>query len=432
MLPVPSTSTSSTGRTGRAVGFGEALRRGFGAARGARGVVGLAFLAEAGTDLLSFGVTLTVGGLVLGALSRTVLRDPMLAFMAPDVAASTFAGQLLQRQTLFPLAGVLLAAALISVALRLLWYTAAARSFGLSLGGEAPPGAMAAAASRLSRGVLVAALFVPVYAAVMLYEVTAIGSGWFAFANALQTRSGGFGGALSLSLATSLAALIGFFVDSVFRLTLVRSVTTDAGPIDAIVDGARLFARNAPTLLGLSVTFGFMDLVASTIAGTGGAFAIGSGAASVALNLYARALSGLVGSLALAFLQSAELGALATLEAGDRGVLPEPPPPPPPPPPPVKARPLETLMVVQSEPVLETQLATVPEVLQTQLVLEAGLAASGEGPQAGAPGPERGSGPGAGQVAAGGQPPAPREGSPAAPEPAPAPPAGAADGEKKE
>lgn len=432
---MPSTSTSSTGRTGRAVGFGEALRRGFGAARGARGVVGLAFLAEAGTDLLSFGVTLTVGGLVLGALGRTVLRDPMLAFMDPDVAASTFAGQLLQRQTLFPLAGVLLTAALISVALRLLWYTSAARTFGLSLGGEAPPGAMAAA-SRLSRAVPVAALFVPIYAAVMLYDFTAIGSGWLAFTKALQTRSGGFGGALSLALATSLAALIGFFVDSLFRLALVRSVTTDAGPIDAIVDGARLFARNAPTLVGLSVTFGFMDFVASTIAGTGGAFVIGSGAASVALNLYARALSGLVGSLALAFLQSAQLGALATLEAGDRGVLPEPPPPPPPPAPPVKARPLETLMVVQSEPVLETQLAAVPEVLQTQLVPEAGPAASGEGPQAGAPGPEPGGGPGAGQVAAGPQSPAPGAGSPAAPEPAPepaaAPPAGAPDGEKKE
>jgi hypothetical protein len=336
------------------VGFGEALRRGFGAAKRAPGVVGLAFLAEMGTDLLSLGVTLSIGGLVLGALGRTLGREPMAALLQPDAAAATFAGQLFQRQTLVPLAGIILVAALISVALRLLWYSSAARTFGLSLAGETPPKALAAA-SHLHRTIPVAVLFLPIYAAVLLYDFVAVGSGWIAYLKALETHSGGFAGALALALASSLALLVSFFVDMLFRLALVRSVTLDQGPIDALVGGARLFGQSAPALLGLSFTFGFLEFFASAIAGTGGAVVIGSGTASVALNLYARALSGVIGSLVLAYLRTAALGTIAAIDAGDRGVLPEPPPPPPPPPP-VREKPLETLMVVQSEPVLETQL----------------------------------------------------------------------------
>ncbi len=350
----------------RSVGFGEALRRGFGAARRAPGVVGLAFLAEVGTDLLSFGVTLTVGGLVLGALGRAMGRDPLAAFLEPEAAAATFAGQLFRAQTMLPLAGIILVVALLSVALRLLWYASAARTFGLSLAGEAPPRALPAAASRIHRAIPVAALFVPIYAAVLLYDLVAIGSGWVAYLQALETRSGGFAGALSLALATALALLLSFFADMLYRLALVRAVTLDQGPIDAILGGVRLFGRSAATLVGLSLAFGFLEIFASAIAGSGGVVVIGSGPASLALNLYARALSGLVGSLALAFLRTAALGSLAAIDAGDRGVLPEPPPPPPPPPapptrpaqPPPEAReqPLETLMVVPTEPVLETQL----------------------------------------------------------------------------
>ncbi|MGC4113661.1 MAG: hypothetical protein QM765_03155 [Myxococcales bacterium] len=370
----------------RPVGFGEALRRGFGAARHARGVVGLAFLAEAGRDLLSLGVTLSLGGLVLGAFGRTVGRDPLAAFLDPEVAAASFAGQLFQKQTMLPLAGIVVVAALLSVALRLLWVSSGARTFGLSMAGETPPRALAAA-SHLHRTVPVAALFLPIYAAVMLYGFTAIGSGSLAYFKALESHSGGFGGALSLALSTSLALLLGFFVDMLFQLALVRSVTLDQGPIDAIVGGTRMFARCVPTLVALSFTLGFLQLIAATIAGSGGTVMIGSGAASLALNLYSRALSGLVGSLVLAFLHTAGLGAIAAIDAGDRGVLPDPPPPPPPPAPRLPEKPLETLVVLQAVPVLETQLValgegegepTPPTAPAQEPVLETQLAPSAE------------------------------------------------------
>jgi len=349
----------------RPVGFGEALRRGFGAAKRARGVVGLAFLAEVGTDLLSLGVTVTLWGIVMGALGRVLGRDPMAAFLQPEQAAGTFLGQVFQQRTLVPLAGVVLVAALLSLALRLLWFSAGARTFGLSLAGEQPPRAMAAV-SHLHRTIPVAALFLPIYAAVMLYDFAALGSGGIAYLEALKTHSGGFAGALSLALATALALLLGFFADAMLRLSLVRAVTHDCGPIEAVAGAAKLFGSSVPTLLGLGATFGVLAFFAAMVSGTGGAVVVGTGPAAVVLVLYARALTGLAGSAMLAFLQTAELGCYAALDAGERGVLPDPPPQPAPPPAPLVTgkvepdRPLETVMVVQTEPVLETVLAPPP------------------------------------------------------------------------
>lgn len=345
----------------RPVGFSEALRRGFGLAWSAPGVVGLGLLAEIGTDLLSLGAGLSIIGWIAGALGRTLGHDPTIAVFDPEAAGQTFLASLLQDGALLPLTGAALVAALLSLSLRLVWFAAGARVFAVRLGGGEAPRAMAAT-SHLHRAVPVAALFVPIYLALALYTMTVVGSGTLAFVRALQTRSGGFTGALSLALALALMAFLRFAFDALLQLALIRSVSGDVGAVEAVASAARVFASRAATILGLRFLFDFLGMFAAAISGSGGAVLLGSGAAAVALLIYARALSGLAGSVAFSLLKTAELGAFAALDAGDRGVLPEPVAPPPPPPPPAPARPLETVPVVTAEPVLETVLApTKPE-----------------------------------------------------------------------
>ena len=312
----------------RAVGFGEALRRGFSLAWKAPGVVGLAFFAEVGTDLLSFGAGLSLAAVAVGALERTLGAEPWLLLADPEGAADTFLFQLLHGRVFVPLAGALLVAALLSLMLKLLWFASGSRVFGLRLAGEEAPRAMPAAASRLHRVMPVAALFLPVYVAVLLYDLTAMGSASLACSHALGQGTGGVLGALAFALSVTLALLLSFASDSLFRLTLVRAVAADLGPVDALAAAAKLWASRVPALLGLLLVFSFLASFAGAIGGSGGVLLVGTGAAAVALALTARFATGLVGSLVRAFFATAQLGAFAALDAGDRGALPEPALPP--------------------------------------------------------------------------------------------------------
>jgi len=347
-LPPARWSCEECGVPSRSVGFGEALRRGFSLAWKTPGVVGLAFFAEVGADLLSLGAGLSVAAVMVGALERTLGAEPFMALADPDAAADTFLGQLVQGRMVVPLAGALLVAALLSLTLRLLWFASGSRVFGLKLAGADGTAAVPAAALGLRRAIPVAALFLPIYLAVLLYDFTALGASSLSYASALGRGEGGVSGSFAFALAIAIALFLGFASDSLLRLTLVRAVAGDLGPVDALRSAGKLFASRLPTLLGLLLVFAFLASFAGAIGGSGGALMLGTGSAAVALALTARFATGVVGSLVRAFFATAQLGAIATLDADDRGVLPQPVEPPP--------VVLATEPVVLTEPVLETTL----------------------------------------------------------------------------
>lgn len=309
------------------VRFGDAVGRGLKLAWRSPGIVGLAFVAEVGSGLLTVGAGASVAALAFDALVRSVESDPWRLVLDPGAAARSLLGQLIRGHALMPLLGALLTAALISGVLRLLWFTLGARAFGIALAGEGPT--RPSAAAQLANAAALVALFVPVEAAALLYNVTALGAGGIAYIHALMTKSGSGLGSASLALAMVLSLVVSLAKNMLFRLALIRAVAGDAGPLDAVVAAARIVATRAGTLVGLGALFSFFEGVARVIGGSGGVLFVGHGVAAVATMLYARAATGLVGALLAAFVSTARLGALATIDAGDRGVLPDAVPPPP-------------------------------------------------------------------------------------------------------
>jgi hypothetical protein len=309
----------------RPLGLSEALRKGFGLAFGAPGVVGLALFAQVGSDLLSLGVLASVGAVALAALGRAMGSEPLGLLLDPHGLGQSFLAELTSGAKLPPLAGAILVATLISLALRLLWVSAGARSFGERLRGRPGLSAVPAAASRLHRAAAVGALFVPIYLAMILILVTALGASTLSWVHAVTIRSGGLAGAFSVALAASLGLFLSFAFDTLLRLALIRAVCADVGPVEALVGAGRVVATRVPALLGLMVLFGVLAIVTGAIGGSGAAFVVGKGPAAMALLLSVRTLTGLVGSLLSAFLSTAELGAYCALDSQERGVLPAPP-----------------------------------------------------------------------------------------------------------
>jgi hypothetical protein len=304
------------------VRFGEALRRGFALAWRSPGVVGLSLFAEAGAALLSLGAGLSIAALVVGALARVLGDEPWLVALAPGAAAGALVTRLAGTHAIAPLAGALVVAALLSLALKLLWIVAGARVFGARLAGLVPPRALAAAAD-LRRAVPVALLFFPIYLAMLLYDLTALGSTSLAWAAALEAGRGGVAGSLGLALAVAIALVLGLAVDALLRLSLLRAVAGGVGAIDALRAAGRILGARLPTIACLWLLFAVLSAVAALVGASGGGLMAGDGATAVALAIGARAVTGLVGAVVGAFLETAHLGALAALDAEERGALPQ-------------------------------------------------------------------------------------------------------------
>ncbi|HCF61220.1 MAG TPA: hypothetical protein DFS52_24885, partial [Myxococcales bacterium] len=133
-----------------------------------------------------------------------------------------------------PVIGAALVSGALVLVLRLVWLSAGARIFGLRLSGEQVPFTVSRIVERLAPATLVVLLFVPIYLSAWLFGATAIGASGLASARALGTGRGGFAGALALALALVLAFIVTKAVDGLFRLTMVRAVAADEGPVRAL------------------------------------------------------------------------------------------------------------------------------------------------------------------------------------------------------
>lgn len=314
----------------RHVRFTEALLKGFSLARKAPRVVGLGVLSDVVDGAMAFAALTTVGALGLVAVHDTLSGvPPTLLLQYPQLAAGATVGAFLHEKALRPIIGAAVCGGFVVMVLRLLWISAAARSFARSFAGE-PLGqtALADGASRFDRGVITAALLAPLEIGSFLWATAALGSAGFAFVDQLHSRHGLFRAAM-LALAITLSIALRGAVGFIGRLAILRAVGADEGPVDAIAGAARTLVARLGPLLAVLVLFTALEGAASLVSESGGVFALGRGKAALLVAFGFRGVTGLLGSLLIAFLSTAELGAFATLDAGERGALPEPPQPPP-------------------------------------------------------------------------------------------------------
>jgi hypothetical protein len=307
--------------------FGEALLRGLRLARRSPAVIGLAVLAEVAQSALALAVVISLGGTAFRAAQRALSATPPEVLLAsPETLAASFLRSFAHGREIVPLAGAAVSAALLAGALHLLWLSAAARVFKRRLSFEEPGHVIAEAASGLPRAVAALGLGIPLLAGATLFGLAATTAGGFVYLRALELESGGFLGALSLALAFSLMVMVVLPAGLVFRLSLLRATAGDEGPVSAVIFGCRLLVERPGTLLGISGLFGLAQAVATAASNLTGVVVIGSGPAAVALSVALRLAAGLASAFLVAAITTAELGALATLEAADRGgIAPDPP-----------------------------------------------------------------------------------------------------------
>lgn len=288
----------------RDVSFTEALRRGVGLARKAPGVVGLALGAEVGGDLLALA-----SGAALAAAFVSSLRR----------AEGPAGGPLLA------VAGAAAVAGLISLALRLVFAATGARLFAARLAGEELSFSQAFARARLDRAVPAAALFAVVSASVALFDAALVGSSLLIAWKALPSAPLAVPGAAALSAGLALALVLRLLASLLLPLWLIRAVAADEGAAASLLGALALLGRRLGALVGLAALFAFLGGAASAVGGSGGALAFGGGPELLGLALGARAATGLLAAGLKALLSTVELGALAAIDAGARGVLPAPP-----------------------------------------------------------------------------------------------------------
>ncbi|MGI5863222.1 MAG: hypothetical protein ACOX6T_14350 [Myxococcales bacterium] len=332
--------------TSRKIGFSEALSAGFGLARRAPGVVAFAWVGECASVVLGLALQVVFAALALRAAFDGLATQPAVFFGEP-IDLQRFS---LPAPTL-PLAGAAIASGVLVLVLRLVWLSAGARVFGLRLAGEEVPFTVGRIVERLAPATLVGLLFVPIYLSAWLFGATAIGASGLAYARALGTGRGGFAGALALALALLLAFVVTKAVEVLFRLTMVRAVAGDEGPVRALAAAARLGLERLGAFAGLMVVFGFLQGIAAFVAGAGSLMPAGEGKAALLIPIAGSLLTGLIGAALFAWLATIELGAFTAIDAGARGVLPEPPPQEPAP----QEPPLPTELLVESEPILSTE-----------------------------------------------------------------------------
>ncbi len=310
----------------RDVSFSEALRRGIGLARRAPGVVGLALGAEVGGDVLALSAGAALAAVVYSSLQGGV-GNSRGSFLALGGAAAT--------------------AALLSLALRLLFAATGARLFAARLAGENLSFGQALASSRLERAVPAAALWAITSTAVTLFDAALVGSALLVAAHALEPSGPlAVSGAAALSAALALAIVLRLLVSLLLPLWLIRAVAADSGATFSLSGALALLGRRLGTLVGLGALFAFFGGLLSVAASAGGAFAFGAVPQLLGLALGARAASGLLAGGLKALLTTVQLGALAAVDAGDRGALPEPELP----------APLAEV-VLSTEPIVDTSLA---------------------------------------------------------------------------
>ncbi len=298
----------------RDISFLEALGRGVALTRAAPGVVGLALGAEVGGDLLSFAA-----GVSLAASLFSVVGH---ALAAPGLTGSA----LLRGTPLLAVVGAVAVASLLALALRLVFASVGARLFSARLAGESLSFGQAFAQARFDRAVPVAALYAVLSLAVALFDAALLTSAALIVAHAQQAKGFAFSGAAALSAGLVVALALGLLLTLLARLWLIRAVATDQTAVLSLSGALALIGRRIGTLCLFMLLFGVLGGIAAMVASTGGLLlALGGGAEFVAVGLTARAAAGLLASGFRALFATAELGALAALDAGARGTLPEPP-----------------------------------------------------------------------------------------------------------
>lgn len=300
----------------RDVSFLEALRRGIRLAQGAPGVVGLALGAEVGGGLLALASGAALAAVLAPSLERMLAGAGGEAGLAPLVRGTPLAA----------VAGAAAVAALLCLALRLLFAATGARLFAAKLAGEQLSFSQAFAGSRLDRALPAAVLFAIVSAATALFDAALIGA-----ALLIASRSAGVAAgvpaAAALSASLALALTLRLLLSLLLPLWLIRAVASDEGATSSLLGALKLLGRRLGALVGIAALFGLFGAVLSAIANSGGALALGTAPELLGLALGARAASGLLAAGLKALLSTVELGALAAIDAGARGALPEPPVP---------------------------------------------------------------------------------------------------------
>lgn len=296
----------------RDVHLPEALSRGVALTRASPQVVGLALGAEVGGDLLSLAASVALAASLFSSFERALGSSGPLS------------SALVRGTPLLAVAGAVVVAGLLALALRLLFASVGARLFCARLAGESLSFGQAFAQARWDRVVPVAALYAVLSLAVTLFDSALIASGALILVNA---PSKGFAApgvaALSAGLVATLA--LGLLLTLLIRLWLIRAVAADQNATTSLSGALALIGRRIGTLSLLVLLFGVLEGIAAAVASTGGLLALGGGTASIAVGLTARAATGLLVSGFKALFVTAELGALAAIDAGERGTLPEPP-----------------------------------------------------------------------------------------------------------
>ncbi len=326
--------------------FGQAVSRGFSLAWRAPGALALAFLADLGSAILEIGAATSLTALSLVSLFH-LLFAPLP--VDPGTGGGLLRSLIRAEPALAPAAGAALVALLLALALRLVWFSATTRLFAARLSGETAT--LSLYQARLERTVPVVGLFVAIYLALFFYGAALVGSTAALWSHAARTGRHGAGASASLALALVVALVLRLAVDLLFKLSLLRAAAADVGPVDALVGAGQLAAKRLGAVVGLVLVFAFFEGAAGVVAGAGNVF-LGAGRAGIALAVAARILGGLVAALAWAYFSTAELGALVTLDCGERGALPEPPAPLPTPAPPT----------LETEPVLSTEVVHTAEL----------------------------------------------------------------------